>query len=222
MTQYPYITKYLYRSDIDNTMLFNQPLEKILTSHTVQSSSDIEYSSTSVMLPQVIRIALSLLKEKQDLSMRYVIEQAVKQGFSIIQYKYNDLISIVKDARLELDFPVMSPIRNFLYDLKIDVDGVTKSSRRHITIDTNILNGIRDIAHSLNIEQSSMIRLCLYFSFATSYSSSSEVIKASKKEIDSFEQCLTQQLLLLPVLVKADKDYKEFLENGIDLLNIKR
>lgn len=193
---------------ISTMMLYDLPLERALDAGNIKKTTEEEIRTT-VTLPQPIRIALSALKEERNEPMKYIISQVITHGHSILQHKHSDSLESIRLARKELAYPKMQPIRNFLHETKFTVDGMARPVQRTITLPTKTLHPLKEKAITLSIEQSSMIRLCIFFSFATSYSIDKEIVKSAKHEINVFQDRLIELMVLYPGLAQIDRDYHE-------------
>ena len=89
-------------------------------------------------------------------------------------------------------YPEIRRIRNFLMDTKVNIDGVEKPARKGISIRKGLHSGINTVAEKLGIEFSSMVRLCVYYSLATSSKLPSEVLNESEQQIEKFERDLLE------------------------------
>ena len=146
-----------------------------------------ELKKTTVTLPQLMRIALQDIRERHKLSWQEVSRRTIEHGFSLLEHKYIKVITEIYEKRRELRYPEVRKIRNYMVDAKVTIDGLEKVARKGVNVRSNIFGGISNMAEKLNLEVSSMLRLCIYYSLVTSDELPDEVIREAKKQIESFK-----------------------------------
>ena len=186
-------------------MLYEKKIEDILNEW---HSSDVKLASTTVFMPEVMRLGLSELKEKHNVSMKFLVERVVAHGHSIIQHKYLDDIKIIEKGKSELRYAEVRSFRNF-NDLRVSIDGMERPVKKYIHVIEGVLASIREIMGIVGVEQSSFIRVCIFYSLSTSEEINREVIEKSKNEVKVFEKRVKQNIFVYKILRNGEKEWKE-------------
>ena len=190
--------KYLYESTLEEAIVRGK-----------DKSDDEEEKRTTVNLPQITRIAFAKLKSQYDLPFSYIIQRTVTHGLSALQHEHKDKLKFIREAREALLFPKMRKIRNFMYELTVSVDGMEQVKRQTINIRKGIFAAIQENSALLAIEQSSMIRLCIYFSFATSETLFDEIKDVSQFEVKKFNERLEENIVAYDGFRYMEQKWKE-------------
>ncbi len=179
-----------------------------------------ETIQTTIMLPQLVRMVIGDIREKYpDLNWQELTRILIEHGFSIIEHRYGKVIREIGKVRKKLMYPEIRRVRNFLMDTKVNIDGVEKPARKGISIRKGLHSGINTVAEKLGIEFSSMIRLCIYHSLATSSELPSEVLNESKKEIERFKYDLLEAKITLMMFEWGENIWKEKKEEWLKELD---
>lgn len=193
-------------------MLYEKRIEDVLEDERYKSIEDEKLKPTTVFMPQLMRLGLSELREKHGVSIKYLIERVVRHGHSIIQHEFLDGINTIKNAKTELKYATLRPFRNF-NEFKVDIDGMERPIKRFIQIREGIISSIRELSEVLGIEQSSFIRLCIYYSLETSNELHKEVLDIASKETQIFRERLEQNLYIYVGIVQLEKGWVKRNEN---------
>jgi len=174
---------------------------------------DGELQATTINLPQIIRLVLTDIKERnQKLNWQKLSRRVIEHGFSIMEHEYGKTIREIGELRKKLRYAKMKRIRNYTMDTKICVDGVDKMARKSIKIRKEIFAAISTVATTLGLEVSSLIRLCIYHSLITSRDLPDEVIEASKKEIEKFIYDLEETRNILEKFEQGEEEWSKKIE----------
>ena len=161
---------------------------------------------TSVMMPQVVRMGIEAVQSGfNGLSQRYILYQMVEHGHSILQHNHQREIKTISKAREALSFPKMKDIRNFMYEIKATIDGMQTPQRREVRIQEETLSSIIKISRIVGIEQSSLIRLCMYCSMTTSIKLHPEMREVAEKEVAIFKNHLKRRKVMYKGFVHIEK-----------------
>lgn len=161
---------------------------------------------TSVMMPQVVRMGIEAVQSGfNGLSQRYILYQMVEHGHSILQHNHQREIKVISKAREALSFPKMKDIRNFMYEIKATIDGMQTPQRREVRIQEGTLSSIIEISRIVGIEQSSLIRLCMYYSMTTATKLHPEMREAAEKEVGVFKNHLKRRKVMYKGFVHIEK-----------------
>ena len=174
------------------TNLYEYGIEEILGEGIGITKIKDEKKRTTVVLPQQMRLELKDLKKRFGWSMKDTIDRVVTHGCSILQHGYKSDLKIIEEATTTLRRPELGTIRNFMHELSVSVDGMEKPARFNIEVNSGILSAITNTAQLLRVEQSSMIRLCIYISLATLSDSYTEMKNISLTEIQKFERRIAE------------------------------
>ena len=186
-------------------MLYEKRIEDVLNEW---HSSDVKLASTTVFMPEVMRLGLSELKEKHNVSIKFLVERVVAHGHSIIQHKYSDDIKVIEKGKSELRYAEVRPFRNF-NELRVSIDGMERPVKKYIHVIEGVLASIREIMGIVGIEQSSFIRICIFYSLSTSEEINKEVIEKSKSEVKVFEKRIKQNIFVYKILRNGEKEWKK-------------
>ena len=181
-----------------------------------------ELWQTSITLPQLVRITINNIKEQQsDLNWQDLGRIIIEHGFSIMEYKYNKVVKEIAVLRKGLALPQVRRLRNFMIDTKVNVDGTEKPATKTVVIRRRLQAGINTMAERLGIEMSSMIRLCIYHSFAVGDESiiSKEMIEESKSQLKKFKYDLIEAKVVLMGFEYSEDLWREKKNDWLDELN---
>ena len=84
-----------------------------------------------------------------------------------------------------------------------------KPVKRYIHVMDGILASIRELSGIVSIEQSSFIRICIFYSLSTSEKINEEVKEKAKSEIMVFERRVDDNIILYKNLKIAEKERRE-------------
>ena len=185
---------------------YEKDIDEVLEERTYKVLKD-DLVATTITLPQVIRAALQRLEKIHDRSWRYASRRTAEHGLSILEHKHTATIKEIGPLRDALLFAKPKKIRNFLMDTKVDIDGLNKPQRKVIALRTELNAAIGKLAESLSIEKSSMIRLCMYYSLATSNELPNEVITAVVSETEEFEEELIETIYMLKLFKSGNEEW---------------
>ena len=151
-------------------------------------------ASTTLMVPQLILTTVSKVRrEYPSFSVRYILYQLIKHGFSIMQNEYNEDIKRLDTMRAPLELAELLILRTFLDKVHIVVNGLKDPNKRNIVSAMYVSNALSDWARILCTEHASLMRLCMYYSVTTI--DMPEIVKKVKptaeKEIASFREHIT-------------------------------
>jgi hypothetical protein len=165
---------------------------------------------TSVMMPQVVRMSIEVVQSGfNGLSQRYILYQMVGHGHSVLQHNHQREIKEVAKAREALAFPKMKDIRNFMYEIKATIDGMQTPQRREVRIQEGTLSSIIEMSRIVGIEQSSLIRLCMYYSMTTATKLHPEMREVAEKEVAIFKNHLKRRKVMYNGFVHIEKLWEE-------------
>lgn len=165
---------------------------------------------TSVMMPQIVRIGIDSIQDGYEgLSQRYILHQMVEHGHSLLQHNHWQEIKEIANARKLLRFPKVKDIRNFMTEIKTVVDGMEKPQRREIRMKEETLASLGTMSKVLGIEQSSLIRLCLYYSMSTSEKIHPEMREVAHKEVAMFLNYLKRRKVMYKGFVHIEELWAE-------------
>lgn len=193
-------------------MLYEKRIEDVLEDERYRSIEDEKLKPTTVFMPQIMRLGLSELKEKHGVSIKYLIERVVRHGHSIIQHEFLDGINTIKKAKIDLRYAKLRALRNF-NELRVDIDGMERPIKRFIQIREGIIVSIRELSEVLGIEQSSFIRLCIYFSLGTSEEVHKEVLDIASRETQIFRERIEEILYFYNGIVQLEEGWRKKNEN---------
>ena len=178
-----------------------------------QEIPDNELQATTVNLPQLIRVVLTDIKERnQKLNWQKISRRIIEHGFSIMEHEYGETIREIGELRRKLRYAKMKRVRNYTMDTKVCIDGTNKMARKSIKIRKTIFAGINTMASILGLEMSSLVRLCIYHSLITSNELPKEVIEASEKEIEKFIYDLEETKNILEKFEQGEQEWDKRVE----------
>lgn len=151
---------------------------------------------TTIMMPQTMRIEVEQLKAVWDYPQRYLIYQLVYHGHSILEHRYKSEIQSIKKLRDALGHPKIGRICDFIYDMRTTINGLSKPKQREIRVPPKILSSLIDMSSAIGVEQSSLMRLCSYYSIITYPSLSLEIQRTAIKEIAKFGRYVEESEVL--------------------------
>ena len=192
--------------------------EAIFSGAEAYKKKEEELKRTSVIMPQIVRAAIENIQSRYDgLSQRYILYQIVKHGHSILQHNHEPEIRVIKKARIELGYPKMKCVRNFIYEVKTAINGLEKLRQREVQVHGWMMASIREMTEILGIEQSSLIRLSVYFSMKTAKELFPEMQIAANEEVCQFKQHLKERRIAYEGFVWMEKQWAEDCEEEKDL-----
>ena len=197
-------------------MKYDESIDSILEEPKICFMSN-EIKHTTIVLPQLMRIAIADLHQRHfKLSFMEVGRRIIEHGLSILQHKHYEAIEAIKDIKIKLRYPKVKRLRNYMTDSKTKIDGMEKPAKRSIGVRYELYAAIEGISSTLNIELSSFIRLCIYYSLATSNDLPSEVTLVAIKEIESFEYDIRENKVVLRGFEYSEKlwEDEELWKNG--------
>jgi len=151
---------------------------------------------TTIMMPQTMRIEIEQLKAVWDYPQRYLIYQLVYHGHSILEHQYKREIRAIKTLRDALGHPKIGRICDFIYDMRTTINGLSKPKQREIRVTAKILASLVEMSSALGIEQSSLMRLCAYYSIVTYPNLSLNIQEIALKEIAKFGRYVEESEVL--------------------------
>ena len=161
---------------------------------------------TSVVMPQIVRIGMDSIQDGFDsLSQRYILHQMVEHGHSLLQHNHWKEIKEIAEARQLLRFPKVHDLRNFMSEIRAVVDGLKKPQRREIRMREETLSSLGVISKELSIEQSSLIRLCLYYSMSTAVELHPEMREVAVEEVAKFVDYLKRRKVIYQGFVHIEE-----------------
>jgi hypothetical protein len=169
-----------------------------------------KFQRTSVMMPQIVRIGIESIQDGYNgLSQRYILYQLVEHGHSILQHNHWHEIEEVGKARKSLAFPKVKDIRNFMHEIKTVIDGMEKLQRREVRMQGDTLSSLIEMSRIVGIEQSSLIRLCMYYSITTSKEIHPEMLEVAETEVAIFKDHLKRRKVLYIGFVHIEELWEE-------------
>ena len=151
---------------------------------------------TNIMMPQTLRIELEQLKSKWDYPQRYLIYQLVYHGHSIVEHTYMRQIRKIRKLRDSMGQPKIQRIKDFIYDMRTIVNGLATPKPREVRATPAILSSFGEMESSLSIEQSSLMRLCIYYSILTYSDVTLEIQEVAQNEIKKFARYVGESEVL--------------------------
>ena len=115
---------------------------------------------------------------------------------------------VIEKGKSELRYAEVRPFRNF-NDLRVSIDGMERPVKKYIHVIDGVLASIREIMGIVGVEQSSFIRVCIFYSLSTSEEINREVIEKSKSEVKVFEKRIKQNIFVYQILRNGEKEWKE-------------
>ena len=197
-------------------MKYDESIDSILEEPKICFMSN-EIKHTTIVLPQLMRIAIADLHQRHfKLSFMEVGRRIIEHGLFILQHKHYEAIEAIKDIKIKLRYPKVKRLRNYMTDSKTKIDGMEKPAKRSIGVRYELYAAIEGISSTLNIELSSFIRLCIYYSLSTSDELPSEVTLVAIKEIESFEYDIRENKVVLRGFEYSEKlwEDEELWKNG--------
>jgi hypothetical protein len=170
---------------------------------------------TTIMMPQTIRIEIGLLRSKWDYSQRYLIYQLIYHGHSILEHLHIKDIREIESIRVSMGQPKIQRIRDFLYNMSTTVNGLDYPKQREVRVIPKIQASLGTISDALNIEQSSLMRLCAYYSFVSYPDLSFEILEIAQKEIAKFNRYVEETAVLYEGFIVAEENMAIKREQGI-------
>lgn len=173
-------------------------------------NGDDKLERTSVMMPQIVRMGIESIQGSYNgLSQRYLLYQIVEHGHSILQHNHWQEIKEIGKARKVLGFPKVKDIRNFMHEIKAVIDGMEKLQRREVRVRAEVLSSLGEMSRIVGIEQSSLMRLCMYYSMTTAKEIHLEMRKVAESEVAIFKDYLKRRKVLYKGFVHIEKLWSE-------------
>lgn len=170
--------------------------EAILAGYERYKKAEEKLRRTTIMMPQTMRIEIGLLRSKWDYSQRYLTYQLVYHGHSILEHLHIKDIHEITLIRTSIGQPRIQRIRDFIYNMRTTVNGLDYPKQREVRVMPRILASFSDISEALGIEQSSLMRLCAYYSIISYPDLSSEIQETAQKEIAKFNRYVEETAVL--------------------------
>jgi len=197
--------------EVITEMLYEKKIEEILAVKETKETENEQLKATTLFLPQILRLGLAELKEKKRTSLQKVTKSVIEHGHSIIQKKHSETIREIAEIKSQIRFASLKPLRNF-NETKITIDAMESPMKRYIKLSERILASIRELSGILSIEQSSFIRLCMFYSLNTSENLNEEIKEISRTEIRSFEERLEEIRFLYQMMKEAEEKWNKRLQ----------
>ena len=191
--------------ELDYEQAINQGYEKFKV-------DEKELKRTTMMMPITMRIEVELLKGRWNYSQRYLIYQLVHHGHEILQHKHKTVITELSALKNKMGHPRIGRVKNWLYTMRTTVNGLKDPAQRAVFMPNYIIISLSDIASTLSTEQSSLIRLCMYYSFVTCESLSPNILTVAHSEIAKFEQYLLETDAIFCGFDVAEQRYTDLTE----------
>ena len=189
-------------------MLYEKKIDEILDEGYSRSETGQVLSATTVFMPEILRLGLAELREKYNVSAKYLIERVTTHGHSIIQHKYLEQIKTIRKQKSILRYAKMDAIRNF-NDSKVSIDSMIRSRTKYIHLKEGVISSIRELSDVLNIDQSSFIRVCILYSLSTSVELNREVIEKGNNTKEIFGKRISSYVILYKHLKLAEEEYNK-------------
>ena len=144
---------------------------------------------TTLMVPQLVLTTVGKVRrEFPSFSIRYILYQLIKHGFSIMQNEYNTDIKRLDSMRAPLELAELVILRTFLSKVHVVVNGLKDPNKQNIVTAMYVSIALSDWSRILCTEHASLMRLCMYYSVATIDLPEivSKVIPTAEKEIAAF------------------------------------
>lgn len=181
--------------------------------HEQYKTEEKELKRTTMMMPITMRIEVELLKGRWNYSQKYLSFQLVHHGHAILQHKHKTAIAELRALKSRMGHPRIGRVKNWLYTMRTTVNGLKDPSQRAIFMPKYMVESLSDIASTLSTEQSSLIRLCMYYSFVTCNGLSHEILTVAHEEISKFEQYLLETNAIFYGFEVAEQRYNELSHN---------
>ena len=170
--------------------------EAILAGYEYYRKAEGKLLRTTIMMPQTMRIEIELLRSKWDYPQRYLIYQLVYHGHSILEHLHSQDIREILSIRNSMGHPKIQRIKDFIYNMRTSVNGLEHPRQREVRAMPKILASFGTISDSLSIEQSSLMRVCAYYSIITYPDLSTEILRTARKEIAKFNRYVEETAVL--------------------------
>jgi hypothetical protein len=194
--------------------------EAIFAGYEEYKKAEEKLKRTTIMMPQTMRIEIEQLKAVWDYPQRYLIYQLVYHGHSILEYHYKREIRAIKKLRDAMGHPKIGRICDFIYDMRTTINGLSKPKQREVRVSSKILSSFSEMSSALGIEQSSLMRLCAYYSIVTYPDLSREIRDMALKEIVKFGRYVEESEVLYEGFKVAEEKMamkRKVLKEGEDL-----
>ena len=170
--------------------------EAVLAGYEYYHKSEGKLKRTTIMMPQTMRIELELLRTKWNHPQRYLIYQLVYHGHSILEHLHIKDIHEIISIRNSMGQPKIQRIKDFIYNMRTTINGLDYPRQREVRVMPAILSSFGEISSALSIEQSSLMRLCAYYSIVSYPKLSSEIFEIAQKEIAKFKRYVEETAVL--------------------------
>ena len=183
--------------------------EAIFAGYEEYKKAEEKLRRTTIMMPQTMRIEIEQLKAVWDYPQRYLIYQLVYHGHSILEHHYKREIRAITKLRDALGHPKIGRICDFIYDMRTTINGLSKPKQREVRVTPKILSSLIEMSSALGIEQSSLMRLCAYYSIVTYPDLSLKIQETGSKEIAKFGRYVEESEVLYEGFKLAEDRIKE-------------
>ena len=191
--------------------------EALLAGYEYYQKVEGKLLRTIIMMPQTMRIEMGLLRSKWDYSQRYLIYQLVYHGHSILEHLHSQDIRGIVSLRTSMGQPKIQRIKDFIYNMRTTVNGLESPKQREVRAMPAILSSFGDISDALSISQSSLMRLCAYYSIISYPDLSIEILETAQKEIAKFNRYVEETAVLYEGFKVAEDNMALKLDNSKDL-----
>ena len=164
---------------------------------------------TSINLPQTIRMEADKLSRKHGIPIKWVLERMVVHGLSDIQSTHKDDLKEIEELFEEIESPNMKVVRNYLYDQLTTINGMNKPKKVQLILQDEIFGAVSKIGRFLRIEQSSIIRVCMYIALSTLKEGHPETLDAALRKEDEFNERIREIKITYRGFKKMEDEYLE-------------
>lgn len=164
---------------------------------------------TSINLSQTIRMEADKLSRKYGVPIKWVLERLVVHGLSNIQSTYKDDIKEIDDLFVKIEDANMRVVRNYLYDQLTTINGLNKPKKVQLVLQEEIFGAISKIGRLLRIEQSSVIRVCMYLALSTLRDGHPETLDAALRKENEFKERVKEIKITYRGFKKMEEEYLE-------------
>ena len=191
--------------------------EALLAGYEYYQKVEGKLLRTIIMMPQTMRIEMGLLRSKWDYSQRYLIYQLVYHGHSILEHLHSQDIREIVSLRTSMGQPKIQRIKDFIYNMRTTVNGLASPKQREVRAMPAILSSFGDISDALSISQSSLMRVCAYYSIISYPDLSIEILETAQKEIAKFNRYVEETAVLYEGFKVAEDNMALKRDNSKDL-----
>ncbi len=198
----------IFRITMTEKRNYQKNLEEIVAGEAEGDIKDKDLQATTVNFPQVIRLVLADIKERDHrLNWQKFSRRIIEYGFSIIEHEYSGTVNEIGDLKKKLRYAKMERIRNYTMDTNVCIDGTNKMARKSVKLRKRMFSAISTMATTLGLEMSSLIRLCVYHSLITSSKLPKEIIDVSEIEIETFIYDLEETKSILESFEQSEQNW---------------